>query len=96
MLVYAVGSTVSVRMIGEVLSHEQQVCARMQEQTLALGFDVCVAPEHEWADVTICFHRLIERISPSELEAFAGKLMLCSSYVMSTPFIIDSVSETHD
>lgn len=96
MTVCAAGPTVSVRSIGEVLGHEQQVYARMKEQTLALGFDICLVPQHEWADITICFHRLIERISPCELEAFAahvsGRLMLCSSYGMSGYFMIGSVS----
>lgn len=97
-LVCAVGPTVSVSMIGEVLGHEQQVYALMQEQVLALGVDVRLVPKHEPADITICFHRLIERISPRELKAFAahvsGKLMLCSSYGMSEHSMVGFVSET--
>lgn len=77
----------SVRLIGAVLGHEQQVFARIHEQMLALDIHVCLVPKQDKANITICFHRLISRLSPSELEAYAahvaGKMTLCCPYIMS-------------
>ncbi|KAL3130401.1 hypothetical protein ABBQ38_008225 [Trebouxia sp. C0009 RCD-2024] len=79
--------SMSVRLIGAVLGHEQQVFARIHEQMLALDIHVCLVPKQDKANITICFHRLISRLSPSELEAYAahvaGKMTLCCPYIMS-------------
>ena len=85
-----------VRLFGEVLGHEQQVFAHVQEHMCALDINVCLVPKHENAAIAICFHRLITRLSPSELEAYvshvSGKLILFSLYGMSRWF--SSVCET--
>ena len=86
-----------LRLFGEVLGHEQQVFAHVQEHIHALGINVCLVPKHENAAITICVHRLIARLSPSELEAYvahvSGKLTSFSLYGMSRWF--SSVCEAH-